>query len=75
MDFLTSKSNIIVMFQAVDSIKLSTNIEFLGSVIKILHGWMFVIPAEYQLRLCLSKRIVRFMLPHKRLMFAYLSGW
>lgn len=39
------------MLQAIDSIELSTNIEFSSSIIEVLHGWVLLIPSEHLLGL------------------------
>ena len=38
---LTSKRNIIVMLQSVDSFDLSTNVELLSSLVQVLDSWVF----------------------------------
>jgi hypothetical protein len=34
------------MFQAVDGIELSSNVEFLSSLIKVLYSWVICISSE-----------------------------
>lgn len=51
MDFLTSESDVVVVLQAVNSIKLTTNVEFLSAVVQELHSWVVNITTENLLSL------------------------
>jgi hypothetical protein len=43
---LTSESNVIIMFKAVDSIKLSSNVEFLSGLVKVFDSWVIAISSK-----------------------------
>ena len=43
---LTSQSDVIVVFEAVDGVNLSSNVEFLGSLVQIFNSRMFVVSAK-----------------------------
>lgn len=43
---LTSKRNIIVVLQSVDSLDLSTNVELLSSLVQVLDSWVLWVTAK-----------------------------
>lgn len=43
---LTSESNIVVVLESVDGIDLSTNVEVLGSVVKVADSWVLWVAAK-----------------------------
>ena len=51
---LTSERDIVVMFQAVDSIKLASNVELACSFVQVFDGWVILIS---------TKNFLRFVLP------------
>lgn len=47
----TSKCDVVVVLQSVDSLDLSTNVELLGSFVQVLDGWVLWVAAKDFLRL------------------------
>ena len=74
LDLLTSESDIVVVLQSVDSIKLTTDIELFCGVVQVLYSWVILITAENLLGLLGPKGILLEGKAEVGACSAYLSG-